>query len=188
MEIPLSDHEVKDLFKAHGYPLDPDAITVFAIRNEKWVVDKFNDVLGICYPGGKVLAATGTTLPGKHWLTVDDGHPDGVFILRPDFYPDCFIKRKHNGQYDALCQAGPGIFKGFRDKDMDGRFDILPVLWDNVTGLNYHTTRWERNPHRVVGKFGAGCQVVEVAQEYDKQMAVVYASTQTHFSYALFQN
>lgn len=171
-------------YKAFNYPFHENAINVFGKRHKDMVPDKFDDVLGIAY-NKKVIAVSGTTDPGKDSL-LDATNKDGVFILQPGFYANCWHRGMHKGKYNALVQFGEGIFKGWRDNDDDGKFDATGKTWTNVQGLNFHTTRWDMRVSRV-GKFSEGCQVVEVAQEYDPIIQAVYASNQSLFSYALFQ-
>jgi hypothetical protein len=179
-------NSVKATFKAHDYPLEPNEITVFGKRSIGWKIDAWDDILGIVYQD-TVLTAFGTTKPGKAPLSREDGvNKDGVFILRPNFYKNCWQKGLHKGKYRALVQFGDGIFEGWRDNDHDGLFDINAVLFKNVRGLNFHTTRWDKKVVRV-GDFSEGCSVVHDAQQYDKIMDVVYGSNQALFSYALFQ-
>jgi hypothetical protein len=184
MRINITTDQVKALYNKHKYPIS-EGINVFGIRNKLWIPDDFNDTIGILWDN-KVLAFSGTTKPGKHWLISDDGNKDGVFILQPGYYENCWHKGMHNGKYKALKQFG-NIFKGWRDNDLDGKFDPEGKTWTNVVGLNLHTTKWVKNDNRVVGQFSAGCQVVEVASEYDKMMVdVIYKADQSIFSYALF--
>jgi hypothetical protein len=184
MKFDLPYDTIKALYDQHGYPLH-DGINPFAIRNNLWLPDKFNDVIGIV-SAGKVIAFSGTTKPGLSPLKREDVHKDGVFILAPGFYEHCWHKGLHKGKYKALVQFGSGIFRGWRDNDKDGQFDIDGAVWTNVTGLNYHTTRWDFQVQRV-GDFSEGCQVQEVATEYDEVMIkTIWESEQSIFNYALF--
>jgi hypothetical protein len=183
----LKYDEVRRLYIDHLYPFDENAINVFGIRNSILAPDKFDDILGIAIPGGKVIAVSGTTDPGRSWLTTDDGNADGCFILMDGFFANCWHRGLHHGIYKGLVQFGSGIFKGYRDNNKDGKLDLTGKIWDNVVGLNFHTTRWDKQVQRV-GDFSAGCQVVEVAKEYDKMIETIYQSTQPLYSYALFKN
>lgn len=176
---------VKTLFIRHGYLLNEKEIVMFGDRNADWQPDKWNDTLGLIH-GTTAIGISGTTKPGKSPLMRTDINENGVFILRPNFYPYAFHKGKHHGKYDALVQFGDGIFEGWRDNDKDGQFDISAKLWKDVKGLNFHTTRWDKQVIRV-GDFSEGCQVTEVAKEFDELMKIVYGSEQALFSYALFQ-
>lgn len=181
---------IKELYDHHCYPLH-EGINPFCIRNKRWsskdlsAIDKFNDITGIVY-GKDVLAFSGTTKPGKAALQKSEINPNGIFILAHGFYENCWHKGFHQGRYKALVQFGKK-FIGWRDNDKDGRFDLDGPIWDDVTGLNWHTTRWDFQVQRV-GNFSEGCMVTEVAQEYDKMMVdVIWESQQSLFNLALFK-
>jgi hypothetical protein len=184
MKIDVSMELLRQLYQAKGYGFDK-GINMFGIRNKDTIVDKFNDVLGLAV-GDRIIAVSGTTDPGASPLSKTEGvNKNGVFILQPGYYRNCWHKGDHKGKYRALVQLGFGIFRGWRDHNADGKLDLSGEIWNNVTGLNYHTTRWDKQVMRV-GDFSEGCQVVEVASEYDEQMDIIYNSEQSIFSYALF--
>ena len=103
MKISLSPNQVRNLFAQHGYPLD-NPINPFGIRSKDMTVDKWNDTLGIFLPDKNlVLAYTGTTDPGASPLSKTEGvNRNGIFILQPGFYQNCWHKGKHKGKYNAL--------------------------------------------------------------------------------------
>lgn len=184
MKSQLTYDYVAAMYKSHGYQIS-DGINPFGIRNKDMTVDKWNDVLGILY-NGKILAFSGTTDPGASPLAKTEGvNKNGIFILFPGFYHNCWHKGKHKGKYNALVQFGEKIFKGYRDADHDGLIDLSGKIYDDVQGLNFHTTRWDKQVMRV-GDFSEGCQVFEVAKEFDQVINVIYASSQAIFNYALF--
>lgn len=194
MKYDLSYDFIKSLYDEHCFPLH-DGINPFAIRNNVWsskdlfAIDDFNDIIGIVY-GKEVLAFSGSTKPGKSPLLRDDTNKNGVFILAHGFYENCWHKGLHKGKYKALVQFGNKFF-GWRDNDKDGMFDfnLQPDqnAWNDVTGLNWHTTRWDKQVQHV-GDFSEGCQVTEVAKEYDQMMIeIIWESEQAMFNYALFK-
>lgn len=184
MKYDLSFDFMKELYDQSCYPLH-DGINPFAIRNNLWLPDQFNDIVGIIQ-GQEVIAFSGTTKPGISPLKRANVHEDGVFFLAPGFYANCWHKGFHKGKYKALVQFGTGKFKGWRDNDKDGKYDVDSALYSNVTGLNYHTTRWDRQVKNV-GDFSEGCMVQEVAKEYDQIMVErIWASEQSLFDFALF--
>jgi hypothetical protein len=183
MKSYISREQIVKLYADHAYPVE-DGINVFGIRNIHGVVDQFDDILGI-FNKDVFMAFSGTTEPGKSWL-IKGGNINGTFILQPGFYKSCWHKGKHHGEYDALVQFGSGVFKGWRDNNKDGVLDEIGKTWNDVIGLNFHTTRWDKQVQRV-GDFSAGCMVIYDAHEFDQIMKVVYASTQSLFSYALFE-
>lgn len=187
MKRDLTYDQVKALYDAHCYPFDDNAINPGGIRSKDITTDLWNDTLFITYPGKNILAFSGTTDPGKSPLSKTEGvNVNGIFILLPGFYPNSLHKGLHKGIYRALVQLGYGIFKGVRDNNHDGKLDLTGNIVSDVRGLNFHTTRWDKKVMRV-GDFSEACQVLEVAQEYDKMMVdVIYESEQSIFNYALF--
>jgi hypothetical protein len=188
MQKTISYDEIRALFKSHGFPFSEKAINIFGKRHRELVPDAFDDTLGIVLPDRTVLAYSGTTDPGRSWLLSEEGSADGCFILQPGFYENCWHRHLHHGKYKCLGQFGDNVFKGWRDNDKDGKLDLTGKTYTDVKGLNFHTTRWDVQVQRV-GAFSAGCQVMEVAKEYDIVMIEnIYKSIQSLFSYALFQD
>jgi hypothetical protein len=186
MRINLSYDHVRSLFVSHGYPFDEHSIQPFGIRSKDLSADKWNDTLGIVCPDRSVIAFSGTTDPGKSPLMKTEGvNAKGIFILMPGYYKNCWQKGMHNGKYKALVQFGFGNFRGWRDNDKNGELNPVGKIYTDVTGLNFHTTRWDKQVQRV-GDFSQGCQVVEVAREYDQIIDRIFNSTQSLFPYALF--
>lgn len=117
------------------------------------------------------------------------GNINGTAILIPDFYPACWKLGEHKGQYEALVQAGTGVFKVWRDDDKDGRFDYSGKVYDDVGGLNSHTESL-LNETEKVGAYSAGCQVREFNQDHEAFMGIVKRSMSlygTRVSYKLFE-
>lgn len=188
MRIPITSDQIRSMYDKHQYPVDENAINIWGKRSKDRTADKWNDTLGIWVPNNNfIMAVSGTTDPGKSPLSKTEGvNKNGIFILMPGFYKNCWQKGKHKGKYDALVQFG-NVFRGWRDADHDGNLDMTGKVHTDVKGLNFHTTRWDKKVMRV-GDFSEGCQVCEVAQEYDRIMVdVIYKSEQALFSYALFE-
>lgn len=192
----MTYEEIKSRYNTQGFKFYEGTYNVnnFGIRNaDLTTVDKFNDIRGVAYQdafGNKIcLVWACTTKPGLSGLNGKPQNPDGTFILAPGYYPKCWTIGKHKGEYDALVQAGTGVFKGWRDSDADGNFDFSGKIWDNVQGLNDHTTR--AHDIKFVGGFSLGCQVTQDDKEHQIKMAVCQRSAELYsnsFSYALFQN
>lgn len=188
-------HDIKSLYKQHGYPFREGTFNVnpFAIRARDMVVDEFNDIIGVVFIDNflnyQCLTFKGTTKPGLYYLKNKLGNIDGTFILKPGFFPDCWVKGKHRGQYEALVQAGPGVFSGWRDADADGELDMHGTIYTNVTGLNLHTTSFVSEVDKV-GPYSAGCQVVEDGRDFIVLKTICYKSIdlwKPTLDFALFQ-
>jgi hypothetical protein len=186
MKFNMTYTDVLALYDQRGYPFDPGTINIFGRRNKNIKADLWDDVIGVAFPDQQVLAFSGTTDPGRSPLLKKSGvNENGIFILKPGFYANCWHRSLHKGKYKALCQFGYGIFRGWRDNDKDGVLDLNGAEWRDVRGLNLHTTRWDKKVVRV-GDFSEACQVVEVAKEYDQIINKIWASSQALYSYALF--
>jgi hypothetical protein len=193
----MTYQDVKALYAKHGYPFYETGtynVNNYARRNKDLTtVDKFNDIRGVAYTdafGNQInLEWACTTKPGLKPLSGGAMNPNGVAILIPGFYPKCWMLGRHKGEYPALVQAGAGIFKVWRDNDIDGKFDFTGRVWTDVSGLNDHTTR----EHQInnVGGFSEGCIVTQDDKEHQIKMAICLRSAELYapiYSFALFQD
>lgn len=190
---------IKIFYDDFGYPFETAKykVNLWGFRNKDLqTVNEFNDLRGVAYVddfGQKIcLQWKATTKPGLTYLKDKVGNSNGTAILIPGYYKDCWMIGKHNKgkehEHDALVQSGPGVFKVWRDNNGDGKFDFSGPEYDDVTGLNDHTTR----PHQInnVGGFSAACQVTQDDKEHMIKMAICMRSFEYYgskFSYALFQ-
>ena len=190
---------IQQFYNDFGYPFETAAYKVnnWGFRNKDLqTVNVFNDLRGVAYVddfGQKIcLQWKATTKPGLTYLKDKVGNPNGTAILIPGFYKDCWMIGKHNRgkehEHDALVQSGAGVFKVWRDNNSDGKFDFSGKEYDDVTGLNDHTTR----AHQInnVGSFSAACMVTQDDKEHMVKMAICMRSFELYggkFSYALFQ-
>lgn len=187
---------IKSLYQNKGYPFEKDneVVNLFGYRSKELLLDQFNDILGIAYKdsfsNGQCLIFPGTTKPGLHYLMQELGNPKGTFILAEGFHADGFKIGLHNG-YEALVQAGPGVFVGHRDLNSNGVLDETGLLYRDSTAIDLHRTRDDVNVTNVVDKFSAGCQVLWEDKHLGMILALVKRSFEvtkkTTLSYALFK-
>lgn len=194
--------QIKALYDKNGYKFYDSGkynVNNYGRRSKDHsLVNQFNDVRGVAYIDAfgvkQCLEWACTTKPGLTYIGEGKvGNVNGTAILIPGFYPKCWKIGKHNigkpHEHDALVQSGPGVFKVWRDNNMDGKFDFDGPIYDDVTGLNDHTTR-EHDIHNV-GGFSAGCQVTQDDKEHMIKFAICQRSAELYgnsFSYALFQD
>lgn len=184
---------IKELYNKMGYPFYEGFynVNVFGFRNPKLTVDEFNDIIGIAYQDafgrGVCLIYEGTTKAGLYYLKNKLGNSKGTFILQEGYFKSCWKSGMHSGKYPALVQKG-APFTGYRDDDSDGQLDLDGQIYNDVTGLNFHTTSFINNIDKV-GAYSAGCQVIKDDKDFLSCKAVIDRSIDTYgdsISYALF--
>lgn len=188
--------DLKKIYKNKGYKFFEKGaynLNIFGFRSNDLKVNEFNDIIGVAYiddlGNEQCLTFKGTTKAGLYWLKNKKGNINGTFILKPNQYIGCFEKGLHNGSYDALHQKGYGIFEGYRDGDSDGELDYSGEIYNDVTGLNLHTTSWKSNTEKV-NKYSAGCQVVKSTIDFLILMSIIDRALEKYsnsFSYTLFE-
>lgn len=150
--------------------------------NDTLVVIELNDDTTLSY----IKICNCATHPGLGWLGNAMGNPEGTFILKDnEQYFNCWEIRKHRGLYDALCQIyGYKGFCGYRDSNKNGVIDITGDLYNNVQGLNLHTTKYTA----LINTASAGCQVIQNSKDFNELM-VLFKEAKTYgvetFSYTL---
>jgi hypothetical protein len=195
MDMNLTYDKVSKMYADAGYRFYDGGkfnVNIFGIRKDL-TVDLFNDIIGIAYRdehNNPVLKAyEGTTDPGYYWLKNKLGGIGGTFILAPGYYPKCWKNGLHHGEYEALVQSGPDVFKGWRDNNSDGELDMSGPIVTDVQGLNLHTTSHLRGFAQKVGAYSAACQVIKYTKNHLELMGIVKKSRDLYgefFSYALF--
>ncbi|MGB4957929.1 MAG: hypothetical protein WBO36_00565 [Saprospiraceae bacterium] len=175
----------------------PYNLNIWGIRKQFGNIDLFDDVLGISYLDEtgteKIYMHQSTVDPGKYYLVTKLGNPNGTFILAPGQYRGCWHTGQHGKtKYAALVQKpGYGLFKGWRDKVLNGRLDRLldqnGDFFQDVVGLNMH--RSNTSYAALVGQYSAGCQVRQYHSSHLRVMEIVQRSLKDFpdsFSYTLF--
>lgn len=195
----LNYQQLKQMYLAKGYKFYEGKeynANLFGIRNKDLtIVNKFNDIIGVAYQDEFMneicLLFAGTTKPGLTYLSDKIGNPKGTFILMLGQYPKCWKIGEHNiskpTKYPAYVQSGAGVFKGYRDNNSDGKFDLAGPILTDVTGLNGH--RAGINDTFNVGPYSAACQVVQDDKEFEIWLSVGKRAMDLYgnsFSYTLF--
>lgn len=191
----LTYQYIELLYEERQYPFNTgdEFANLFGIRSKDLLLDQFNDILGVAYVDEfgdeHCLVFDGTTKPGLHYLRGELGNPEGTFILAPGFYKDCWMPGIHK-TYNALIQSGPGVFKGYRDNNSDGKLDASGTIYTDSTGVDLHTTRFDEEVTDVVDRFSAGCQVFwrheDFTMVYNVAMRTFQSYSINKISYALF--
>lgn len=119
----------------------PYNLNIFAIRNPKGTVNKFDDALYCIYRDENlnwtIKQFTVTTDPGLGPL-LNPVNIKGTAILAPGQYTSVYRVDYHKGKYLALCQR-EGTVKVFRDNNKNRLHDFNPVTLDEgYFGINIH--------------------------------------------------
>ena len=167
-------------------------LNLFGIRSELGEVDEFNDIIGMAFRNDfgdeQVVCFKATTDPGLYWLKNKMGNINGTAILCPGQYRQCWDLGFHKG-YQALQQSPVAKFKVWRDNDADGDLDESGTLYADVSGLNCHTTSFKNDVEKV-GRYSAGCQVIQDDLDFHQFMSIIKKSANKYgsrFSYTLFR-
>jgi hypothetical protein len=153
-----------DIFETDSKPYN---LNMVGIRSATPVSGKFNDLMVVFwkYEGiWNMIQMQITTLAGLPWMT-SPMNPKGCAILKEGQWKGCWSLGMHNGKYKALVQVKPVVV--YRDNDKDVEYDMIESSTDEgLFGINIHRSH-SKVELMNVGKFSAGCQVVQNPHEYD---------------------
>jgi len=153
-------------------------LNLFGIRKAETRAGKFDDVIGCAWQERGVWHLEewpATTDPGAYYLE----HPlnvDGAAILARGHHPGAWQIGRHRGKYEALVQtAGP--VRVWRDSNKDAILDWGHGLGTpGWYGINIHRAG-ARGRTNDVGRFSAGCQVLQVADDLKRLLQLYMASS-----------
>lgn len=167
---------------ADGYDLN-----LFGIRTNDASANTFNDWVGVMYRAGgpwNLFAFPATTDPGLYWRE-NPMNVKGAAILKPGQYRGSHRIGQHKG-YVALQQKGPVTV--YRDADRNAKLDVDESTTDEgMFGINIHRASIQRASMQV-GRWSAGCQVLQDALHFDFLMAMARNSASIYgnsFTYTL---
>lgn len=174
-----------------GYPFFDEGdynLNLIGIRTDDSRSEIFNDWLFVAFRQGgheQLLSFQMTTDPGVYWLR----HPMSVLgtaIVKPGHYPSLWHTGKHRNQYKALIQYGN--ITVYRDNNLDQEIDMDGSTEDGMFGINLHRAGRLADTNTKVGRWSAGCQVVQSVQDFELLMALIKRAAQSWgetFSYTL---
>lgn len=159
------------------------------------ITDKFNDICFVAYIDEfnqkQCLEFQATTKPGLKYLSQELGNPNGTFILDPGQYSGVWMVGYHHrgqaNQYPAYEQKG--VFKGHRDKILNGKFDLDGPPYTDAAGVNGHHAAIGESA--LVGPWSSGCQVLSSDKEHKIWLAIGERCAELYgnsFTYTLFQD
>jgi hypothetical protein len=191
----LNYQQVQAVLLAKGYRFFDRGIynlNLFGIRNASLEVDSFNDWLGVAFrdewANPHCLLFRGSTKPGLYYLKQGMLHKKGTAILIPGQYRGAWKLGYHRG-YEALQQRKKGVFRVWRDADLDSQFDYSGPVYHDVQGLNGHTTSFRTEVDRV-DRYSAGCQVFQDDLDFQQVILIVKRALRYYrnsFTYTLLE-
>lgn len=171
---------------------NPYHLNIVGIRSPSTEVDRFNDRVIIIYrdENGRQYADeySITTDPGAYYTQIKLLNKDGAAILVPGQYRDVYRIDRHQGRYEALCQRG-GMVRVWRDASQSGRLNRSGRIFEGWFGINIHRAAASGTTERV-GRYSAGCQVFQRAQDFAVLMAQARKSRDIRgntFTYTLLE-
>lgn len=194
----------------YPFPVSPDKLLlkITGIRTNNLIASVFNDYFAYCWEEAgvpKFFACVGTTHPGAYYLE----HPmnaAGAAVVIPGFHKDVWKlgRHKQNPLNRALIQVNS--FMIWRDNDgknllprmeykdgtwqaFDANNKLLQPEKSGLVGIEHHGTKPDWAHGLEIGKWSAGCQVIENWSSKEKVMDLATQQTTAAgidtFSYAL---
>lgn len=172
-------------YKEKGLPVQK--INLFGIRDDSGMSkDLINDVLGF-WTDEEICIVPGTTDPGVYWTASDERNKAGTFHLLEGHHETIWTIGKHKG-YEALvndyrfCRPT----KGWRDANYNYIYDKKDRIVCDYYGINFHRMHVSAIA-KLIGKYSAGCQVVQNPKDFEYILQQVKASGEKVFNYMLFR-
>jgi len=180
----FTDAELIDRMKAlpsfKGIPKN----LVIGVRSKDDATNIFDDKLFVYINKEFRLVASCTTNPGGPILMGGwkKFNSDGAAILKADeIYYDAYLKTDgskerphHNGKMQCLRQVKPMYY--YRDNDNDGKAEEIGKKYFANYGTNIHFNSyniWNKIKNQFIGDWSAGCQVLNVSDEYIKLLSLM---------------
>lgn len=180
-----------DYYIQNGHAVD-EINFIGARDSSKQELDVINDTLGF-WNKDIIFLCAGTTEPGVYWVKDPaERNKQGTFHLAEGFHDSIWSVGTHKG-YEALTNKYPQCkpTKGWRDANYDFTKNNKDVEVCDYFGINFH----RMHPVSIVnkiGKYSAGCQVVQDPKKFAKILAAVKATNKyannkkAVFNYMLF--
>jgi hypothetical protein len=194
----FSADKIKKAVESKGYKWFEGGdynLNIVGVRNSNTngvVTNKFDDMITLTYEVGGVLKYhefDATTDPGAHWEK-NLLSKDGVAILVPNQYRGSHTIGMHQGKYEALKQQKP--VKVYRDKNMDGKYDMLAEnIQEGIFGINIHKAGSRIEGSTQIDKWSAGCQVLSKESDFNKLMELAHKASALYgksFTYTLIES
>ena len=185
--------ELHQVMRAKGYRVFEDArgydLNIIGIRSTEIDQERFNDWITVSYlQDGRwnYFCFPGTTDPGSFYLQ-QPLNVKGTAILKPGQYRGSHKIGRHKN-YKALQQQAN--LTVYRDNNRDGYLNTANMPEDTgMHAINIHRSNAHR-PSTVIGKWSAGCQVIQDPVHFNFLMDLCEVSRErfgNSFSYTLLE-
>lgn len=159
--------QLKDIAHKKGYVWFTNAydLNFIGIRSNAKHDDTFNDTIAVAYKDAdgneRVFCAPFTCDPGTYYLR-NPMNARGTAIIPEGQYRSFWILGKHKG-YVALVQRK--AIRVLRDNDKNDLLGGTLSAHPELGGFNFHRAL-ENSIAKTIGKFSAGCQVVQIPEDF----------------------
>lgn len=159
--------QLKDIAHKKGYVWFTNAydLNFIGIRSNAKHDDTFNDTIAVAYKDAdgneRVFCAPFTCDPGIYYLR-NPMNARGTAIIPEGQYRSFWILGKHKG-YVALVQRK--AIRVLRDNDKNDLLGGTLSAHPELGGFNFHRAL-ENSIAKTIGKFSAGCQVVQIPEDF----------------------
>ena len=166
--------QLRNLASSKGYAwfTSPYDLNFIGIRSNAKHDDTFNDTIAVAYKDAdgneRVFCAPFTCDPGIYYLR-NPMNASGTAIIPNGQYRSLWILGKHKG-YVALVQRLP--VRVLRDNDKNDLLGGTISAHPELGGFNFHRAL-ENSITKTIGKFSAGCQVVQVQEDFNYIISLV---------------
>jgi hypothetical protein len=203
---------VKSVYEKHTYPFpvsnDKVLLKITGIRTNNQIAGGFDDYFAFCWEESgtpQLFACMGTTHPGAYYME-HPMNPAGSAVVVPGYHADVWKRgfHKQNPLNRALVQVKDILI--WRDNDggnllprmectngiwqaWDANNKLLQAEKSGLVGIQLHGTKPDWSHGLNVGKWSAGCQVIERWTSKEKVMDLAQRHAADNdsdvFSYAL---
>ncbi len=166
--------QLEAIAKAKGYRWFTGIydLNVWGIRSPSRTANAFDDTLAIAYMdkdfNKRIFTCPMTVDPGLYYLK-NPMNPKGCAILPEGQYLGLWMLGKHKG-YTALVQRKP--IQVYRDNDRNAAIGGALTAAIELIGLDLHRAL-EFDIAKTVDRFSAGCQVIQVPEDFNYIISLV---------------
>lgn len=175
--------------KRHGFVVFTSGefnLNIIAVRNREKVPNVFNDKIYLCYKRDGAWQEhefTCTTDPSTYWLNTPMRKDGTAVLMHPQQMRAAFELGYHKNTYKCLRQVRQ--VKVWRDNNKDNIIDYGNMTNSRSWGIQIHRANSKYRSLRV-GKYSAGCIVLNDPFEYAKFINIIETSLQINPTWRRF--